>query len=112
MRFYLASQYTVGDALANVHRQIHAAEVLQSRGHDPYVPLLNHYWQEIYPHGEDVWLRIDFAFLPVCDALVRLPGPSIGADKEVALAKRHRKLIFYGMTEFELWDDRRTASLR
>ena len=33
------------------------------------------------------WLEYDMEWLTACDALVRLPGESKGADREVARAK-------------------------
>jgi len=36
----------------------------------------------------EFWLELDNQFIPCCEAVLRLPGESNGADKEVALAKK------------------------
>jgi len=34
-----------------------------------------------------------------CDACLRVGGPSAGADKMVALARQHGKLVYYSLSE-------------
>ena len=99
MIIYIASPYTQGDQEANVRRQIVAAELIRERGHLPFVPLLFHLWHGISPHPYDYWMAMDLEWLSYCDALVRLPGESIGADAEVAEAKRLCLPVFYGLEE-------------
>lgn len=45
------------------------------------------------------WLAIDFEFISRCDALVRLPGDSVGADAEVAEANRLQIPVFRSVEE-------------
>ena len=47
-----------------------------------------------HPRPYRVWTALDFAWLAVCDAAVRLPGHSPGADAEVAWCRRHRVPVF------------------
>lgn len=88
MRVYVAGPYSQGDVAINVRNALDAAERLIAAGHLPYVPHLSHFWHVIHPHEKDYWLRIDDAWLACCDAIIRLPGPSEGADDEMALAER------------------------
>ena len=88
MRIYIAGPYTQGDVAANVNAAITAAEILAQRGHSPYVPHLTHFWHLIYPHRKEDWLNLDRVWLSQCEAVLRLPGESEGADIEVELAKR------------------------
>jgi hypothetical protein len=51
----------------------------------------------IHPHHGEHWLAWDFQWLSVCDALVRLPGESKGADREVAFCAERGVPVFHGM---------------
>lgn len=94
---YIASAYSLGDQALNVRRQIEAADKLLEMGHIPFIPCLSHLWHLISPKSYEEWLRIGIEWLRRCDALLRLDGLSIGADLEVAEAKRLCMLIYYGL---------------
>ena len=84
----MSGPYT-GHEGQNVRRAIDAGEQLLNLGHAPYIPHLNLLWELAYHnHTYEDWLALDMAWVSVCDALVRLPGASEGADREVALAKK------------------------
>ena len=51
------------------------------------MPHHTHFWHMLFPRGYEEWLRLDLAFLPCCDALLRLKGESKGADAEVDAAR-------------------------
>lgn len=78
---------TVGDVATNVRAAMDAAEGLLRGGFAPYLPHLDHFWHLVHPHDYETWLALDFAWLAACDVLVRLPGDSPGADREVAEAE-------------------------
>lgn len=99
MLIYIASPYTIGDAVPNVSRQIDAAEALAQRGHVPIAPLLSHYWHERYQHDWQFWLNLCKRIVPVCDAVLRLDGDSLGADVEVALAIDCKMPVFYSIDD-------------
>lgn len=80
---YVAGPYTIGDTGLNVHRMIMLCDELLGKGYIPICPLLNHFWHIISPHPPNDWLEYDRAFLRLADCLLRIPGPSIGADREV-----------------------------
>ncbi len=94
---YIASPYTLGDQALNVRRQIEAADKLLELGHIPLIPCLSHLWHLISPKPYDEWLRIGIAWLSHCDAVLRLDGLSIGADLEVAGARKLRKPVYYSL---------------
>lgn len=87
-RIYVAGPYTHGDVALNVRNACGAAASLAALGFAPFVPHLAHFWHMMFPRPYEEWLALDLAFLPTCDALLRLPGPSSGADGEVAEAHR------------------------
>lgn len=86
MRVYVAGPYSQGDQAANVRAAIDAADKLAAAGHVPYIPHLTHFWHLVTPRPYQWWLDYDAQWLACCDAVLRLPGRSAGADEEVALA--------------------------
>ena len=100
MKFvYVASPYTVGDVAVNVRINIEAADELARAGLIPFVPLLHHFWHLVVPHQYDFWTALDMAWLERCDAIVRLAGPSKGADAEVKRAQELGLPVYYSIEE-------------
>lgn len=95
VRVYIASPYTIGDKEANVKAQLVAYHELRDRGFFPFAPLLSHYVQLVRPRLYEDWMTIDFEWLEACDAVLRLPGESSGADREVAHAAEESIPVFY-----------------
>lgn len=95
MRIYIASPYGRRINLRhrtrenNVWQSIEAGRQLILKGHTPFLPLLYHFvhidWNKT--PNEDIWHEICAAWLPYCQALLRLQGKSIGADDEVRRAR-------------------------
>jgi len=85
---YIAGPITHGDRLANVTKAIEWAHHLAEAGFAPLCPHLTHYWDELFPREYESWMAMDFAYIAKCDALIRIPGYSPGADREVVEAKR------------------------
>lgn len=87
LKVYIASPYTKGDIAVNVKAQLDAAHELMNKGYAPFAPLLCHFQHLVHPRPYEDWFACDIEWVKSCDILVRLPGESAGADKEVALAK-------------------------
>lgn len=49
------------------------------------------------------WLRIDLAWVATADAVLRLPGESAGADREVAFAREWCVPVFGSVEEVVRW---------
>ena len=96
-RLYLAGPYSQGDTALNVRTIIQAAETATSMGWIPFVPHLIHLWHLISPHTIDFWYAYDIEWLSACQALLRLPGASQGADMEVEAAIRDGLPVFEGV---------------
>ena len=92
---YVAGPISKGDMFLNVRAGVLAGEELRAAGFHPFVPHLSALWQMIYPVDYEGWMRLDFAWVERCDALLRLPGESSGADREVAHAEAHGVPVFY-----------------
>lgn len=103
---YVAGPYTADDhegVELNVARAIHAGNRLLDAGVWPYVPHLSHFQHAAKARGYEEWMALDFAWLRKCDALVRLPGKSSGADREVALAGEIGMPVFHSVEEAIRW---------
>src|SRR3989304_3723636 len=94
MFIYVAGPYTDGDPVINVRRAIIVAEDLINLGFIPFVPHLTHLWHLINPHEIAYWYKYDNAWLLKCDAILRLPGDSKGADEECRLAEKNNIPVF------------------
>jgi len=93
-RVYVAGPYSNGDVAVNVRNAYEAASQLADAGFAPFVPHHTHFWHLLFPRPYEEWLKLDLAFLPCCDAVLRLPGESLGADGEVREATRLGILVF------------------
>lgn len=105
IRVYIASPYTNGRMTTNVKRQIDMSHKLLDLGYYPYTPLLNHFLEIYSLKSEHKWLDLDFVYLKVCDALLRLKSVddkgkeiySAGAEEEEKLAKEIGIPVFYSI---------------
>jgi hypothetical protein len=98
-KIYIASAYTVGDTAINVKRQIDVADQLISLGFAPFAPLMSHFQHMVHPRPYMVWIHLDQEWVLACDAVLRLPGVSAGADSEVALARQHGIPVVHSIEE-------------
>ena len=102
---YLAAPYTIPDCLENCHKAIQYAHDIQATEQvTVYVPHLSLLWALVMGmHDEDYWKSYDLAFEARCDALLRLPGESIGADDEVTYAEKNNIPVFYSSDDLFAW---------
>jgi len=106
MYIYVAGPLTKGPRPENIHNALKAGERIRNRGHIPFVPHLYELWDIVSPQDYEFWMEMDFKWLEKCDALVRLPGESSGADREVQRAYELNIPVFYGMedlTSSKIW---------
>lgn len=94
VRVYVAGPYTVGDCVAHTRKSVDASQAILKAGMYPFSPHLTLFWHYAHPNDYETWMDYDFHWLEQCDALLRLPGLSKGADREVAFAKKHGIRIF------------------
>ena len=109
IRVYVASPYgrRIGNSDKqcedNVQRAIDAGRELITLGYIPLVANLYHYLHRDWLDSpdEDRWLEMCMAWLPFCNALLRLPGKSHGADAEVARALELGIPVYYSLGELK-----------
>lgn len=97
---YIAGPLTSGDVPVNVVNAIDAANELMDAGFYVFVPHtmipeMHHQYQRSYVW----WMELCFYWLLKCDAVLRLPGESKGADSEVALARLNGIPVFASVKE-------------
>lgn len=103
MRVYVAGPYTQGDVAQNVRRAIEVGNNLLEAGHTPFIPHLTHFWHLLYPQDSMTWITWCLAWLEQCEALIRLPGASHGADTEVSRARQLGIPVFTSVRGFLRW---------
>lgn len=87
---YVAGPYTNPDPVENTHAACKAAMVIYDETNwCPVVPHLSLLWHAVVPRAYQHWLDYDLHLLRKCDAVVRLPGGSTGADQEIVFARKH-----------------------
>lgn len=100
---YLSGPITgSGDRMQNARKAIDAADELMRLGYAVICPNLNDFWQLVYQHEYEEWLAMDFEYVRRCDAVLRLPGDSSGADREVAFAKGAGIPVYYSVEELDM----------
>lgn len=108
---YIAGPIRKGDIVNNVANAFDAFHALKDAGFAPVCPhlscflgdgrtfKLNHnQWPavaEVPGVTIDEWMEIDLSIVAKCDAVFRLPGESVGADKEVEFAKANRIPVYF-----------------
>jgi hypothetical protein len=99
IKIFVSGPYSKGDILHNVTSAMDISNDLINAGFAPYCPHLTHFLNLNNYQPYEKWLQLDLEYLNVCDALLRFPGDSLGADKEVVFAKNKNIPIFYSLSE-------------
>lgn len=98
IKVYISGPYSK-HMVEGTRNAILAAEELRKAGFLPFVPHLSLLWDLICPSPYEEWIMYDFRWLEVCDIILRLPGESPGADREVEFARNICIPIFYTTKE-------------
>lgn len=99
LRVYIASAYTKGDTAVNVKVQLDMFNELATKGYAPFAPLWSHYQHIVHPLPYETWLALDLEWVKQCDVVLRIPGVSSGADREVAFAEERGIPVVYSAEE-------------
>jgi hypothetical protein len=101
MRVFISGPLdSFGNQSSNVRQAVLAAAAVRAAGHSPLCPHLDHFAGMIAPSSYEESLRVDFDWIAVSEAIIRLPGASPGADREVAEAKRLGIPVYPGVKLF------------
>lgn len=99
MRVYIAGPYS-SNPTEGARNAIRAGNLIREFGHFPFIPHLTMFWDLLYPRDYEDWLEYDLEWLRQCDAMIRLPGASKGADAEALEAFVLRIPLYWSVTEF------------
>lgn len=114
---YVAGPMT-SDPYGCVRQATGAYRILRAAGCTPFLPQLSVLHEMVDPMPYEEWLAYDFEIIAHCDALIRLPGDSPGADAEVAHAELLGLPVFHldgaagRQTEIATWVARRNVGAR
>lgn len=101
---YVAGPYTRPDPVQNTHRIVKfASELIDDGMVVPFLPHLTLLFDIISPRPVDFWYEYDFHMLARCDALIRYPGESTGADAEVTFAEERHIPVFHDKEGLYEW---------
>jgi len=104
IRVYVAGPYT-GNPVGGTRAAVHMGRLLWELGFAPYVPHTTMLWDLIEPGEPEFYMALDFQWLSTCHAILRLPGRSSGADREVEFCKLHGIPVFDRVHDLVAWAD-------
>lgn len=93
LRVYIAGPMTNGTGrnydLEKIREAMKAYSVLIHHGFLPFCPQLSLIQEMMLPGDVTYaeWLEHDLSWIDVCDVILRIPGPSKGADRECEYAQ-------------------------
>jgi hypothetical protein len=92
-KVYVSGPLTQGDTLTNIRKALEAGSELREMG------CLFAFWELLRPSPYQFWMEMDLQWVDVCDVLLRIPGESPGADKEVERARQKGIPVRYTVEE-------------
>lgn len=96
---YVAGPYTRPDPVINTNAACRVGTIIFEQSEwAPFIPHTTLLWHAVTPRGIDFWYELDIHHMLNCDAVVRLPGASSGADAEIDAA------VEAGMTIIDFTD--------
>jgi hypothetical protein len=100
---YIACPISSGNRNHNYFQSCEAERELMLRGFAPHNPahtmVLPFAWQEEYTH--QLWLDCCYPIVARSDAVLRLPGYSVGADAECKFAADNEIPVYYDLDSLE-----------
>jgi hypothetical protein len=96
---FISGPYTVPDPEENVSQAMASFVRLRDAGYTPICPHLAHFVDKTHPRAYGYWLDYDFDLLALCGVLLRMPGLSPGAEREIQEAKRLHIPVWWGTAE-------------
>lgn len=89
---------TGGNVPVNVRRGIEAAVSLMDLGYVAICPHEKAFGMEMLsPRSYEEWMEYDFRCIEASDAVFRMPGESVGGDREVEYAVKIGVPVYYSL---------------
>ena len=99
MRYVFISAPFSSNPGHNLNLVVKVADELRKAGLVPFVPHLYMLYDSISPDTYEAWMDMCLAELELRDVVLRLPGHSPGADREVALAEELGMPVYYSLDD-------------
>lgn len=74
--------YGSGHQDNNIRTVLRVASLVEQEGFIPFVPHLYFFWNLMYRHPREFWLKLDKEWLIKCDGMIRIEGESPGSNLE------------------------------
>lgn len=103
LKVYVAGPYSKPDPCTNTNYALKIAQDLACKDFIPFVPHLYHFWKIVIPNSEEFFLELDMRWLESCDALLRIPGESFGADREIERARQLEIPVLFSVSSVIDW---------
>jgi hypothetical protein len=103
IRVYVAGPITKGNTMHNIYKAIKAGDELLELGFAPFIPHVTCLWDIVSPHTYEQWCKWDNEWLKQCQAVLRIPGESVGADAECELAAQLGIPVFTTFPTLVAW---------
>ena len=100
---YIAGPITQGEMHENIRAAVAIGNIIADAGHAVHLPQVTFLWQLVSPRRWEEWMAMDKIIIAHCDALLRLPGKSKGADLEVELAIDLNVPMFHTLNALMEW---------
>ncbi|KKM66927.1 hypothetical protein LCGC14_1476270 [marine sediment metagenome] len=106
LRVYIAGPMTNGDGNTynpeKIREALEAYSLLIRYGFLPFCPQLSLIHAMMLPQDVSYaeWLEHDFSWIDICDVVLRIPGPSKGADRECEYAEGLGIRVVEGLDNF------------
>lgn len=105
---YVAGPYSKPDPVENINKAVKWGTKLLDDGIvTPFLPHLSGTWHMIDPRPYEDWLAYDLEIMRRCDAVLRIPGASSGADKETAEAVELGIPVYLSYAGLYAWAEQR-----
>lgn len=101
-KIYVCGPYTIGDVTENVKLAMDLTNELINLGFAPYCPHLTHFLHMNNHQPYEKWIELDLEYLKICDAVLRIPGKSLGAETEVDFAIKNSIPVYDTLDELKL----------
>lgn len=96
---YVAGPVTKPEPITNCRKAVEVCDQIRSLGFLPFCPQIFAFWDYIKPHDYEWWMSYDMAWQDKCDCTLRIPGFSLGADREVARSESRGRPVFYSLAD-------------
>jgi hypothetical protein len=97
---YISGPISLGNTIVNVRNGCLAWETLRAGGLcTPIAPHWSIQQEMVWPITHAEWIEYDLELVARCDAVLRLPGESKGADQECLFAQQLGLPVFHDLNE-------------